>query len=109
MGGDRVKTELDNCDEFCRDPIVWHIYMEGGFVPLLESLVGHDEKMSAHFVGSWRERRVTMGGISFEVNEEVISKVTGLSCDGKKYKKYKKHTKTQDLESLNTFFRDNEK
>lgn len=46
-----------------------------------------------------------MGAILFEVNEELISKEIGLSCDGKKYKK---HTKTQDLESLNAFFRDNE-
>lgn len=47
-----------------------------------------------------------MGGISFEVDEKVIGKVIGLSYDGNKYKN---HNKMQDLENLNTFFKDNEK
>lgn len=72
-GGDKVKTEPENSDEFHRDPIVQHICMEGRLAPLLESLVGHDEKMLAQFVGFWKDRRITMGGISFEVNEEVIA------------------------------------
>lgn len=50
---------------------------------LLENLVGHDERLSTQFVGLWKDRRVTMCGILFEVNEEVIGKATGLSCDGK--------------------------
>lgn len=47
--------------------------VEGGLVPLMECLVSHDLRMSTQFTSSWKERRVTMGGISFEVNEEVIA------------------------------------
>lgn len=38
MGGDRVQTELGSYEEFHRDPLVWHICVEGGIAPLMECL-----------------------------------------------------------------------
>lgn len=38
-----------------------------------------------------------MGGISFEVNEDLIAQVTELSCTGKKYAK---HTRLKTMKAL---------
>lgn len=48
---------------------------------------GHDEKLSKQFISSWNNRKVFVGGIHFQINEEVITKVMGLSVEGRKYKK----------------------
>lgn len=85
MGGNRVRINPNNCGEFCKDLLVWYICVEGRLAPLMESLVGHDLSLSAQFANSWKDRRVTMGDISFEVNEEVIVQANGMLCTGNKY------------------------
>lgn len=73
MGGDRVRTKPKNCGEFHKDLLVWHICVEGVLAPLMECLVGHVLSMLVQFTTPEKERRLSMGGISFEVNEEVIA------------------------------------
>lgn len=53
-------------------------------------------------MSSWNNKKVSVGGLHFQVNEEVIAKVTGLSMEGRKYKKTYQMI---DTTSLNLFFR----
>lgn len=41
---------------------------EGGIIPFMEAM-----NLSMQFVSSWNDRRVVMGDISFEINEDVIA------------------------------------
>lgn len=59
-----MRIEPDNYNEFCKDPLVWHICVEGGVAPLMGRLVGHDLNLSTQFVNSWKNHHVSMGGIS---------------------------------------------
>lgn len=47
MGGDRVRTEPDNCEEFFQDPLAWHIYSKGGLMLLMKNIVDHNEVLWA--------------------------------------------------------------
>ena len=60
---------------------------EGGFLPYMQSMEGYDENFSLQFVSRWNDRRVTINGITFQVNEEVIAMAIGLSSKGRKWKK----------------------
>ena len=42
---------------------------EGGFHPFVE---GYEEAFSIQLVNTWNERKVTIDGIPFEINEDVI-------------------------------------
>ena len=57
---------------------------EGGFIPYMQSIVGYDENCALQFVNGWNDRKVTINGITFQVNEEVIAMAAGLSLKGKK-------------------------
>ena len=57
---------------------------EGGFIPYMEAMVAYDENCSTQFVNGRNDRRVTINGISFQVNEEIIALATGFSMKGKK-------------------------
>lgn len=87
MGGDRLRLEPNKVDEFKAKPAAWFVFSKGGIDKFMESMKGNDERLSRQFVTSWEDRRVTMGGISFEINEEVIAQATGLSMEGRKWKK----------------------
>ena len=63
-------------------------------------MVGHDENYALQFINGWNEQKVTINGITFQVNEEVISMATGLSPKGKKWKKV---TKMVDEVSMKSF------
>lgn len=56
----------------------------------MESLNGYDVNLSTQFF--------KVGGISSEVNEEIIEKTTSISCNGHKFQK---HMKVQDVENMN--------
>lgn len=87
MGGYRLRLEPNKTDDFKAKPVVWFVCSEGGIDKFMESKKGNDERLSKQFVASWEDRRVTMGGISFEINEEFIAQATGLSMEGRKWKK----------------------
>lgn len=87
MGGDRVPVEPDKCDDWKVGGTVWHIYKEGGISQYMEFMTSHDEGLSRQFVTSWKDRRVTIGSISFDINEEVIARATSLTLDGRTWKK----------------------
>lgn len=52
MGGDKVRYELDNLNNFKNDPLVWNFCVEGGVVDFLDCLKGHDEHLLAAFASS---------------------------------------------------------
>lgn len=55
--------------------------------------------------GSWKNQRVAIGGISFEVSEEVIAQATSLSLEGRQWK-WTSHVTNSD--NLNKFFKGKE-
>ena len=71
----------------------------------MESMEGHDENYSLQFANGWCDGKVTINGIIFEVNEEVIAMATGLSAKGRKWRKV---AKMSDEASMNGFFREGE-
>lgn len=105
MRGDKMRLELDKTDEFKAKPTIWFVYTEGDIDKFMESMKGNDEILLKQFVASWEDRRVTMGGISFEVNEDMIAQSTSLSMEGTEWKK---QSHVSDTTSLNQFFRDGE-
>ena len=68
-------------------------------------MVGCDENCALQFVNGWNDRKVTINGITFQVNEEVIAMANGLSLKGKKWKKV---TKMADEVRMNNFFGERE-
>lgn len=75
-------------------------------VPFLKCIEGYDKSVSMQFVNFWTDRRVTINGISFEINEEVIGRAIGLSLEGRKLCK---KTSVLNKASLTKFFFPNEK
>ena len=62
---------------------------------------GYDENILKQFVSIKNKRRVTMGDLTFEVNEEVISKATSLAMEGREWKN---NSKMSDYDDLNQLF-----
>lgn len=69
MGGDRVLIEPRKHNELKNDAIIWHICYEGGVFQFIKRINSYDEDLSVQFTMSWADRKVFIGGISFEVNE----------------------------------------
>ena len=53
----------------------------------MQSMAGYDENCALQFINGWNDRKVTINGITFQVNEEVIAMANGLSMKGKKMEK----------------------
>lgn len=81
--------------------MVWFVCSGGAIDKFMESMKENDERLSKQFMASWEDKRVTMGGISFEINEEVIAQAMRLSMEGRKWKK---QSCISDTTSLNQFF-----
>ena len=70
-------------------------------MPYMQSMVGYDKNCALQFINGWNDHKVTINGITFQVNEEVISMATSLSMKGKKWRKV---TKTVDEACMRSFF-----
>ena len=105
MDGDLTRLEPTKIEDFKERMVTWFMLKEGGFIPYMQAMAGYDENCALQFVNGWNDRRVTIYGILFQVNEEFISMATSLSLKGKKWKKF---TKMTDMASLNCFFTDDE-
>ena len=92
-------------EDYSKRMATWFILKEGGFIPFMEAIEGHDENFSLQFANGWSDRMVTINGITFQVNEEVIAMATGLSTKGKKWRKV---AKPPDETSMNGFFHEGE-
>ena len=77
---------------------------EGGFIPYMQSMAGYDANCALQIVNRWNDRRFTINGITFQVNEEVIYMATILLSKGKKWKKVMKMSDA----SMNNFFGEGE-
>ena len=64
-------------------------------------MAGYDKNCALQFVNRWNDHKVTINGITFQVNEDVIAMATRLPMKGKKWKKV---TKMVDEASMNKFF-----
>lgn len=71
MGGDRVRIEPSAHVKFKRSFMLWHIYTEGGVLQFIECINGFDENLFVQLAKLWDNRRDGVGGVSFEINEEV--------------------------------------
>ena len=60
----------------------------------------YDENCALQVLNGCNDYKVTINGITFQVNEEVISMATSLSMKGKKWRKV---TKTADEASMSYF------
>ena len=91
MGGDLNRLEPPKREDYSKRMVTWFMLKEGGFIPFMQSMKGYDENCSLQFVNGWSDRRVTINGITFQVNEEVIAMAIGLSAKGRKWKKFTKN------------------
>jgi len=105
MGAERIRTEPNTCNEFKDNAIVWHYCKEGGTIPFLECLNGHDESLSIQCASSWADRQVTIGSVSFEISEKSIAEATGLSLKGIKLLR---KIRVSDAQNLKLFLGDGE-
>lgn len=71
----------------------------------MEHIKGFEKELSMQFSTSYNNKRVTMGGISFVISEEVIVKAIGIPMDGRKQKR---NIHVPNSESLYRFFRGKE-
>lgn len=91
MDGDQHRIEADKIkEEFTSDPMVMYFY-KGGILPYMENMNGHDETVPKQFYTTWNDRHVSMNGISFEINDDIIGKATCLATRGRKWKKASKN------------------
>ena len=105
MGGDLNRLEPTKIESFKDRMATWFLLKEGGFFPYMQAMAGYDENCGLQFVNEWNDRKVTINGITFQVNEEVIAMATSLSMRGKKQRKV---TKTTDEANMNSFFAEDE-
>lgn len=72
----------------------------------MECINRFNEKLSMGIPTSWEYSRVIIGGISFDLNEDVIFKATRIFTKGHKWKKSRR---VVDNDSINQLFYENEK
>lgn len=103
MGGNPIHIESSNVEDY--KEATWKYLRDGGLVPFMQCIKGYDKVVSMQFVNSWNNRRVVVNGISFKINEDVISKINSFSLKGGKWRK---QTRGIDEMTLNHFLRPRE-
>ena len=76
MVGERHQRELEGeVEKWKRRSKVWEKLREGEILSFIEKLHGWDLKITDLMVNSWRDGKVKIDGINFQVNEGVIAEV----------------------------------
>lgn len=78
---------------------------EGGLILFMESIEGHDEMVTWHFMDSWKNRWVNIYEVSFEVTEEIFANVIGLALEGKNSRM---QPRVEDVTIMGKFFHSDE-
>jgi hypothetical protein len=65
MGGDLNRLEPTKMEDFSKRRATWIMLKEGGFIPYMQAMAGYDENYLQQFVASWKDRCMTINGITF--------------------------------------------
>ncbi len=71
----------------------------------MEAMEGYHEVHYKQLVNTWNERKVTIEGMTFKINKDIIDQDTSLLTKGQKWKMV---TKFLDENRLNIFFKANQ-
>ena len=66
---------------------MWTYLKQGGLIPFMEGMGGHNDHVSLKFVNSWDNKMVNINGATFEMTKELVVKVGGFSIEGKSWRK----------------------
>ena len=69
MGGDLNRIEPPKMEDYSKHMATWIMLKEGGFIPFMEAIEGHEKNCSLQFVNGWSDIMVTINRITFQVNE----------------------------------------
>lgn len=93
MGDDRNIVEPFSYNIVKTKSKVWKRLQRGGITPYLEQLHGNDLQTMTSFVKGWNNKVLKLGGTEFDINEDFIENITGLSIEGRKVHRDKKESK----------------
>ena len=69
---------------------VWEKLEQGGITSYITKLHGFDQEVTKIMVGSWKDGRVKVNGVYFQITEEVISTISKIPIEGFKFFRDKK-------------------
>lgn len=99
-------TKLVVVEECIINSEVTMIYLqEGGLLPYMDGMVKHNEVILMKFYQTWKDRKVTVNGMSFEISEENIVRAGDFSLYGNKWQR---QAKISEEASLQIFFKSKE-
>ena len=91
MAGERSRKELVRETKKCKQRTkVWEKLEKGGIANYIAKLHGYDPAITNLMVNSWKDGRVKIDGVSYQVTMEVISHVTKIPDEGLKFYRDKK-------------------
>lgn len=77
--GTKDHTEPIEIEECIRNGEVVTIYLwEGGLLPFMEGMIKYEENISMHHFNSWKDKRMVINLMSFEITKDLIAKVGGF-------------------------------
>lgn len=92
--------ESSSCQKWEQNKELWTKILNGGLVPYLKNLHGHDLKMTKEFVNGWYKGILSAYGAEFRINEPFIVDITGLQIEENENYRERKAMK----EALSIFF-----
>lgn len=69
---------------------VWEKLEKGGIASYIAKIYGFDPEVTNCMVNSWKDRRVKVNGVAFQIIEEVISLMSKILTEGFKFYRDKK-------------------
>ena len=91
MVGERIRKEpVGDVEKWRNMGKVWEKLEKGGIAKYITKLHGFDLDVTNSLVNSWKEGKVKVNGVSFQVTEEVVVAVSEISMEGFKFFRDKK-------------------
>lgn len=102
MVGERIQKEpTGECEKWKNKTKVWNQLEKGGIAKFIECIHGFDPKVMNNFIKTWKDGRVKVNGVSFQVTEEVVVMVNDIPMEGIKFF----HDKKLSMSTMNDFIK----
>jgi len=90
VGEHSIKESAGDVEKWKKRGKVWKKLEEGGVANYLSKLHSFDSEVTNSLVNSWKDDRVKVNGVSFQITEEVSAAVTGIPMEHFKFYRDKK-------------------
>lgn len=91
MTGEQSRKEpVGEVEKWKKKGKAWKKLEKGGVANYFGKLHGFDPEVTNNLVNSWKDDKVKVNGVSFQIIEEVFAKVIGIQMEGFKFYRDKK-------------------